>query len=168
MSKRMVVAVLVVACLGLLAASVATWAATDQQTLTINATVSSQAKLELGVAAISFPAADPDGTPSILATENPVSVTVKARTGSSQPVTLTVQANGDLQSGGNSIPITKVTWTASGSGFLSGTMDTSSQAAGSWTGSGRRDGDFSYSLANDWAYQAGSYSQTVVYTLTAP
>jgi len=167
MKRRTVVAGMVmVACLLLLAA--AGWAASDQQTLTVRATVADKAKLTLGVATVNFPDADPDAAPLISATENPVSVTVKVHTGSAAVVTLTVQANGDLSSGGDSIAITNVTWTASGSGFLAGTMDTSPQAAGSWTGSGRRDGAFSYFLANDWGYATGDYSQTVVYTLTAP
>jgi hypothetical protein len=168
MGKKAVAGIMAFACLAVLSVSAVGWAATDQQTLTINATVAEKAKLTLGVAAINFPDSDPDSVPSIGATENPVSVTVKAQTGSISTVTLTVQANGDLESGSDSIPITNVTWTASGSGFQSGTMDTSAQPAGSWTGSGRRDGEFNYFLANDWNYQTGSYTQTVVYTLTAP
>jgi hypothetical protein len=144
------------------------WAATDQQTLTVNATIADKAKLTLGVGAINFPDADPDSVPSVAAPENPVSVTVKAHTGNSSTVTLTVQANGDLDSGGGTIAISNVTWTASGSGFAAGTMDTSPVAAGSWTGSGNRSGSFSYFLANSWSYPKGNYTQTVVYTLTAP
>lgn len=144
------------------------WAATDQETLTINASVSAKAKLTLGVAAINFGDADPDVVPSIAAGENPVSVTVKAQTAAASAVTLTVQANGDLDSGTDTIGITNVTWTATGAGFVGGTMDTVAQSAGSWTGPGRRDGTFSYWLANSWDYPPGSYSQTVVYTLTAP
>ena len=144
------------------------WAATETQTLTVNATVSDRAKLTLGTGAISFADADPDGTPSIAAAENPVTVTVKAHTGGASTVTLTVQANGDLESGSDVIGIDNVTWTATGAGFAAGTMDTAVQTAGSWTGSGRRDGTFSYFLGNSWDYPAGSYTQTVVYTLTAP
>ncbi|MBN1458130.1 MAG: hypothetical protein JXA57_01250 [Armatimonadetes bacterium] len=143
-------------------------AATDQQNLTINATVSAKAKLTLGVAAINFADADPDSVPSIAATENPVSVTVKAQTGGGSSITLTVQADGDLESGTDTIDVSNVTWTATGAGFVAGTMDTAAQTAGSWTGPGRYDGTFSYQLANSWDYAAGSYSQTVVYTLTAP
>jgi hypothetical protein len=47
-------------------------------------------------------------------------------------------------------------------------MDTTPQSAGSWTGSGQQNGTFSYFLANSWNYAAGNYTQTVVYTLTAP
>lgn len=156
------------ACLAFLGAIAPAWAATDQQTLTINATVSAKAKLTLGVAAINFADADPDTVPSVAASENPVSVTVKAHTGGASNVTLTAQANGDLDSGADTIPITNVTWTATGAGFVPGTMNTTPQSAGSWTGSGNRSGTFSYFLANSWSYAVGNYTQTVVYTLTAP
>jgi len=168
MKTRRAVLIVVLACSTLLAMSALGWTATDQQTLTINATVSAKAKLTVGVAAINFADADPDTVPSIPAGENPVSVTVKAQTGSASTVTLTVAADGDLDSGTDTIDITNVTWTATGAGFIGGTMDTSAQSAGSWTGSGQRNGTFSYLLANSWDYPPGSYSQTVVYTLTAP
>jgi hypothetical protein len=168
MTKLISATIVAVAFTALICAGTPAGAATDQETLTINATVSAKAKLTLGVAAINFPDADPDTEPSIAATENPVSVTVKAQTGGASAVTLTVQANGDLDSGTDTIDITNVSWTATGTGFVGGTMDTTAQSAGSWTGPGRRDGTFAFSLANSWDYAAGSYSQTVVYTLTAP
>jgi len=158
----------VVVCLVLLAASLPGWGASDQKTLTINATVAAKAKLTLGVAAINFPDADPDSLPSVPATENPVDVNVKAQTGSASTVALTVQANGDLQSGSDTIAISNVSWTATGPGFIAGIMDTVPVSAGSWTGSGSRDGTFSYFLTNSWAYAVGNYTQTVVYTLSAP
>jgi len=144
-------------------------AATSQQTLTVHATVAARATLTLGVTDIHFPASDPDATPAIDATENPVSVDVKAHSGSSSTVTLTCQANGDLVSGGDTIGIDQVSWTVTGAGFAAGTMSKSSGvSAGSWTGSGSRSGTFSFALANSWSYATGAYSQTVVYTLTAP
>jgi hypothetical protein len=166
MKTTIVVAVLMVACL--LWAGAAGWTATDTQTLTVNAQVLAKAKLTLSVAAINFSDADPDVTPAVAATENPVSVTVKAHTGSGSTVTLTVKADGDLQATGGTIPITNVSWTASGAGFVGGTMDTTAVAAGSWTGPGQYSGQFRFFLANNWSYQPGNYSQTVVYTLTAP
>jgi hypothetical protein len=74
-----------------------------------------------------------------------------------------------LISGGDTILIGNVTWTATGTGFVPGTMSrTSAQSAGSWTGSGSRSGTFSYFLANSWDYATGSYSASSTYTLTAP
>ena len=147
----------------------AAWAATDSKNLTINATVAATAKLSLGVAAINFPDADPESTPSINATENPVSVTAKVKTGRLTNATLTVVTGGDLVSGADSIPITNVTWTATGTGYVAGTMDkTTPQSAGLWTGSGNYVGSFYYKLANSWSYNTGSYTATATYLLTAP
>jgi hypothetical protein len=105
----------------------------------------------------------------IPAAENAVTVSSRVRTGSASVSTLTCLANGDLVDGGNSIPISNVTWTSTGSGYVNGTMDNSvAQSAGSWTGSGLNAGTFNYFLANSWAYSIGNYTQTVLYTLTAP
>ena len=79
-------------------------------------------------------------------------------------------ANGNLISGSDTIAITNVTWTASGAPFVAGTMDavTAQDAATFSSGSGQYTGTYSYLLANSWAYVPGAYTQTVVYTLTAP
>ena len=144
-------------------------AATSTQNLTVNATVSATASLTLGNASISFAAANPGTTPSIAATENPVSVTANAQTSATGAVTLTCLAGGDLTAGSNTIAISNVTWTATGTGFVAGTMNkTTAQSAGAWTGSAARSGSFNYSLANSWSYATGSYTATVTYTLTAP
>lgn len=152
---------------GILVISGQTFAATDSQNLTVNATVSAIAKLSLTPTTITFPSTDPD-TASIPA-DNAVSVTAKARTSTSGSVALTVQAGGDLTSGSDVIDITNVTWTASGSGYVLGTMNKSSgQSAGSWTGSGNRAGTLNFFLANSWSYATGSYTATAAFTLTAP
>jgi hypothetical protein len=155
--------------LAVVAVPLAVNAATDNQTLTINATVSARAKLVLAPTVINFPDADPDLTPSIAATENSVNVLSNVRTTLAGVSTLTCQANGDLASGGDVIPITNVTWTAAGVGYVAGTMNTAvAQNVGSWTGSGANVGTMDFFLANSWTYNVGNYSQTVAYTLTAP
>jgi hypothetical protein len=147
----------------------AAWAATDTKNLTINAAVAARATLTLGSAAINFPDSDPDTVNPIPATENAVSVTAKVRTGAASNPTLTVQASGPLTSGTDTIAISNVTWTATGSGFSAGTMNsTTPQTCGSWTGSGNRSGTFSYFLVNSWDYQVGNYTATATYLLTAP
>ena len=84
-------------------------------------------------------------------------------------MTLTCLAGGDLTSGSDTIPISDVTWTAEGSGFVAGTMNkTTAQPVGSWTGSGHRTGTLSFLLANDWNHATGSYTATATYTLTSP
>lgn len=143
--------------------------ATASTNVTVNSTVGARASLVFGTTTISFPDADPSSVPSIPASQNAVSVTASVRSGSSSVSTLQVQAAGDMTSGSDTIPISNVTWTATGSGFVAGTMDkTTAQAAGSWTGPGQRTGSFSYFLANSWDYATGNYSVTVTYTLSAP
>jgi len=116
---------------------------------------------------LTFADADPDTTPSISATEGAVSVTVKVRT--TGTATLTHQAAGDLVDAAKTIAITNVTWTASGTGFVAGTMDKDTpQSAGSWAGSANETGTLTYSLANSWGYEVGSYAASSTFTLTAP
>ncbi|MFC1572510.1 hypothetical protein ACFL6M_02815 [Candidatus Eisenbacteria bacterium] len=143
--------------------------ATDTETLIINATVAARAKLEISPTTINFADADPDLVDPIPATESPVSVNVKVRTTSGGAVTLICLANGDLQSGGDVIGIDNVTWTATGGGFVNGTLSNSAaQSVGSWTGSGNRSGTLDFFLGNSWDFNVGNYTQTVDYTLTAP
>jgi hypothetical protein len=155
--------------LGLVLMAGRAFAASDTKNLTVNAAVSARATLSIGQSSIHFPDADPDGTPSIGATENAVSVTAKVRTGSGSTATLTHLAADDLKSGSDTILIGNVTWTASGAGFIAGTMNkATAQTAASWTGSGNRSGSFSYFLANSWSYATGTYTASSTYTLTAP
>ncbi|MGQ9922155.1 MAG: hypothetical protein ACUVRZ_12630 [Desulfobacca sp.] len=144
------------------------WAATDIKTLTINASVSARAKLTISPTTINFADADPDVTPSIPA-DSAVAVNARVRTGASSTATLQVSATNDLSNGTETIPISNVTWTASGSGFTGGTLSkTTAQDVASWTGSGNRSGTLSFFLANSWDYATGSYTTTAQYTLTAP
>ena len=144
-------------------------ATTDTKNLTINATVSAAAKLTVSTATLTFPSADPDGVPSIPATEGVVNITTKARTGAAATVTLTLKADADLTSGSDTIAVSNITWTAGGAGFVAGTMSATAQiSVASWTGSGSRAGTQTFALANSWDYPAGNYSATAVYTLTAP
>ena len=145
------------------------FAASDEKNLTVNAQVDARAKLTLSHYVINFPDADPDEVSSIPASQNPVNVTAKVRTGKTSTATLEHQAADDLKSGGDVIPISNVTWEATGDGYVSGTMNkTTKQTAGSWVGSGSRLGSFRYYLANSWDYATGTYTVTTTYTLTAP
>lgn len=162
---------LIVLCaVAVMAMPIMAFAATDNQTLTINASVLARAKLVLAPSVINFPDADPDVTPSIPAVENSVNVISTVRTSSAGGVTLTCQADGpDLVSGADLIPISNVTWTSAGAGYVGGTMNSAApQAVGSWVGSGAYVGTNDFFLANSWAYNIGAYTQTVTYTLTAP
>jgi hypothetical protein len=137
--------------------------------INIGAPLAATASLSITPSSLTFPNADPDTVPSIPAIGNPVTVTANAQTTGNNTVTLSVLAKGDLISGSSTIPIGNVTWTATGNGFLAGTMSkTTAQTAGSWTRSGNRTGTFSYFLKNSWSYATGNYAQTVTYTLTSP
>ncbi len=144
------------------------FAATDTKSVTVNATVSATAKLTLGAAVVNFPDADPDTTPVITVTA--ITVRAQGKTAAGNNITLTVLATDDLKTaGGDTIAISNITWAATGSGFVAGTMNkTTAQSLGSWAGSGDRNGTQTYSLANSWGYATGSYTTSVTYTLTAP
>ena len=160
--------------LSLLSAGAA-WAATNTNTLTIDATVTNQATLTIGggtTASISFPNSDPDGTPSIPSTPATLAVVAKAKTGSASVVTLKVLANrGSDFWRRETIPISNVSWTATGDAvFSAGTMSktTPGVTCGTWTGSGSHTGSFAYFLANSWTLPVGTFTQTATYTLTSP
>jgi hypothetical protein len=139
--------------------------ATGSVTVTVN--VNARARLTLDAAAITFADADPDTVPNMTAT--PLTVGVGARTAPAGNVTLTVLATGDLTSGGNTIGIANLTWTAAGAGFVAGTSNASTaQNVGAWSGSGSRTGTQTYALPNSWAYATGTYTTTLNYTLTVP
>lgn len=140
---------------------------TANASIAVTANVNAKAKLTLGVAAINFADADPDLTPVF--TSAPVTIDVKSRSTSAGNVTLTVLAGGDLVSGGNSIAVNTLTWTATGTGFVGGANSkASAQSLGSWTGSGNQSGTQTLSLPNLWTYNTGVYTVTLNYTLTAP
>lgn len=139
--------------------------ATGAINVTVN--VSARAKLTLGAASVSFADADPDVTPTL--TSSAISVDVKSRTSANGAVSLTVAAGGDLTNAAtDTIAISNLTWTATGTNFVGGTSNTTAQTLGSWTGSGNRAGSHTYSLPNSWAYATGAYTATLTYTLTAP
>jgi hypothetical protein len=118
--------------------------------------------LTLGSSNITFPDASPGASLSISATENPISVSVTVIP-SGTSWTLTVLANGDLVSGADTIPISNVTWTATGSQFVNGTLSkTTSQSVA--IGPNNRTGTLSFFLANSWSYPTGSYTQTITFT----
>ena len=144
-------------------------AATLSRTATATATVTAVAKLSLSATTLAFANADPDTTASIPATGGALTITAKARTTIGSTVTLTVLATNDLKSGTDTILATNLTWTATGTGFVAGTLSkTAAQSVGSWTSSGNWTGTQTYALANSWTYATGTYTTTLTYTLTAP
>jgi len=142
--------------------------ASDTKSVSVSAIVNAKAKLTLGSLTATFGDADPDVTP--LLTAPAITVDVRARTAAAGTVTLTVLAGGDLVNAAtDTIAISALTWTASGTGFAAGTMDsTTAQSLGSWTGGGTQSGTQSYRLVNSWDYKTGTYTASITYTLSAP
>lgn len=144
-------------------------AASETSTVTASAIVSGLARLSLSSASLSFPEADPDGVPIIPAAGGAVTIVAKARATPGSPVTLTVLALDDLRSGTDVIPASALTWTATGAGFVGGTVSRGAeQTVASWPSSGVRTGTQSYGLGNSWSYATGIYTLTLTYTLAAP
>lgn len=131
-------------------------------------------KLELGIAlsppVITFPSSDPDTVP--LVSSAPVQVTYRVRGNGNAPWSLTVLAAGDLISGPSRVDISNVTWVATPAPpFQSGTLSkTVAQRVASGTGNVNPDsiGSITFRLANSWTYSTGSYSQTIVFTISVP
>jgi hypothetical protein len=143
-------------------------AAAQSDTATLNASISSQARLSLSTLSITFPDADPDTVPNIPALPGPVTITAKARTSVNGAITLTIQASDHLRSGLDTIPASQITWTATGSGFTNGTLSAASaQVVAAWTGSGVHIGTHAFVFRNLWSYATGTYTLTMTFTLSA-
>ena len=144
--------------------------------LNISVEVSSFLWIRLSVDTITFdptgpvPTGDPPTWPLDPANENSVTVWTLAFTASGDTVTLGVLAKGPLKDTvvpTNTIPISNITWTATGAGYQAGTMnDTTSQTAGTWTGFGFRSGTFDYFYEND-PQAPGTYTAIATYTLSS-
>jgi hypothetical protein len=131
-------------------------------------------KLELAIAlspaVIAFPSSDPDTVPSVSAP--PIQLTYRVRGNGTSPWSLTVLAAGDLLSGPSRIDISNVTWVATPAPpFQNGTLSkTVAQRVASGTGNVNPDtiGSITFRLANSWTYSTGTYTQTILFTLSAP
>jgi hypothetical protein len=128
-------------------------------------------RLDLSVipGVVTFPATDPDLTPIVASV--PVTLTYRVRQHNG-PWTLTVLAGGDLISGLSTVDISNVTWVATPAPpFQNGTLSkTVAQRLASGTGmvNPARTGQLTFRLLNSWNHDAGIYTQTVTFTLTAP
>jgi hypothetical protein len=119
---------------------------------------------------ITFPSSDPDAVPQIAAA--PLQVIYRVRQNANRPWVLTVRANGDLNSGAATVDISSVTWVATPAPpFQNGTLSRTvaqTLASGNGNVNPARIGSVTFRLANSWNYSAGTYTQTVVFTLSAP
>lgn len=130
-----------------------------------------QVRLELSISpvSVSFASANPDVSPTITAA--PVVATIRIR-GNAGPWSLSVLANGDLLSSSSFVDITNVSWTATPAPpYQNGTLSkTVAQRVASGVGNVNpaQNGSITFRLANSWTYNTGVYTQTVVFTLSAP
>lgn len=165
--KKAVWSSLVTAAAVLMFAAPAAAQQTDTGAINVTVQVNARAILTLGTAAVTFADADPDVTPTF--TSGAIDIEVRARTGAGNVSTLTMQADGDLVSGTDSIGINNLTWTVTGTGYQAGTANaTTAQTVGSWTGPTSADGTHTFSLPNSWTYPVGTYTAVLNYTLSVP
>ena len=138
-------------------------------TVTLSVNLGSHARLLMSSTTLDFPDADPDLVPFVAAVPSSIAVTAKTRTTRNNQVILTVQPTGDLRSGILTIPAAMLRWTATGTGFVGGALATgSNETVGTWTSSGVRSGTQSFIFENRWTHPPGTYSITLVYTLSSP
>ena len=151
------------------AAAPAALAAGQPATATLSATIGPQASLTLSTLSLTFPGADPDAIMQVPAAGGPLLITAKARATGGETVVLTVLASGDLRSGLDVLPASNITWTATGAGFAAGTLSaTTPVQVATWTGSGLRSGTQQFYFRNLWTHPTGTYTTSLVYTLSAP
>lgn len=119
---------------------------------------------------ITFTESDPDVVPVIAAA--PLQVQYRIRQNNNVPWTLTVRANGDLIAGTATVDISNVSWVATPAPpFQNGTLSRTVEqtlASGDGNVNPARTGSVIFRLANSWTYSAGNYTQTVLFTLSAP
>ncbi len=155
--------------LALAVASPARNAFGQSRTATLNVSINGLARLSLSSTGVSFVDSNPDSVPQVPGTPGPLVLTVKARTTLNATVRLSVLASDDLRSGVRTLPASTITWTATGAGFVPGTLNrTTPQTVGTWIGSGVRTGNQSLLFANAWTYSTGTYTLTMTYTLSSP
>ena len=129
-------------------------------------------KLDLTITpgVITFPSSDPDTVPIVTAA--PVEVSYRVRQNNNSTWTLTVLAGGDLNSGSSTIDISNVTWIATPAPpFQTGTLSKAvaqTLASGNGNANPAKTGSIIFRVANSWMYDAGTYTQTIVFTLSVP
>ena len=131
-----------------------------------------QPRLELSISptVITFPPGDPDAVPQI--TSAPITITYRIRQAQTVSWELTVLSSGNLVSGPSTVDISNVTWVATPAPpFRNGTLNqTVAQVVASGVGNVNPSatGSITFRLKNSWTYDTGTYTQTLVFTLTMP
>ena len=140
--------------------------------LLLTAAPAAAQRLDLAISpqTISFPLSDPDTVPIVSSVA--AQLTYRVRQNNNQPWTLTILAMGDLISGLSTVDIGSVSWIATPAPpFQNGTLSkTVAQRLAGGVGNlnPTATGQIAFRLANSWNYTAGLYTQTIVFTLSAP
>ena len=126
--------------------------------------------LSVSPAVVSFASVDPDAVPII--SSAPVTINYRVRQNNKQTWLLTVIASGDLVSGPSTVDISAVSWVATPAPpFQNGTLSktvASTVATGPGNQASPATGSLTFRLANSWTYDAGIYTQSIVFTLSTP
>lgn len=129
-----------------------------------------QLDLSVSPSVIVLQAGDPDVMPVV--SSAPVAVTYRVRQNNNRAWLLTVQANGDLDSGASTIDISEVSWSATPAPpFQNGTLSkTIAQtiATGEGNVASLSTGAVTFRMTNSWMHDAGIYTQVLVFTLSTP
>jgi hypothetical protein len=121
---------------------------------------------------ITFDVLDVPGTGSVTGVSsgaNPVPVRAVSTVNAGSTITLTADSSIALDDGtGNTIPFNEISWVGGGD-FASNTFDgTAAQVLETFTDSSDNNGTYLFAYDNDTQYSAGTYSGTVIYTLSSP
>ena len=126
--------------------------------------------LSLSPAVVGFALADPDTVPVL--SSAPLTINYRVRQNNRQTWLLTVIASGDLVSGASIVDISAVSWVATPAPpFQNGTLSKTvarTVATGSGNQANPSTGSLTFRLANSWTYDAGIYTQSIVFTLSTP
>jgi len=151
-------------CGRLILAGLAAWA------LLGGSAAAQRVNLQVNPNSITFPTADPDVAPVVQA--QPLIIRYQIRNNDTGGWRLTVLAAGDLIAGPSVIDIGNISWTASPTPpFQAGTLSqTVEQTVASGFGNVQQPqtGTLTFQLSNLWTYAVGVYSQSILFTLSAP
>lgn len=144
--------------------------AQEYQEMRINASVETRCKIELSTNTVSFTRFGPPAGAPIPQNEPPVAVTVKTTTRPSTRIYARIVVTGDLTDSttGMTIPAESISWTASGSGYRSGSLSKANpQQIGNWNRSGTYQGTLNFTFQDNTSYSPGTYILVVTVTVSA-
>ena len=132
------------------------------------ATAQQGATISVSPGTFAYPYGDPDTTPNCIGPQLTISYKV---TGKPIGWTITVQGT-DLNGPMPPIPVSNVSWTATGNFFMpNGTLRATAQTLAQQLNGHAATTQYGYvtfSLLNSWTYNAGTYTQTITFTITIP